>query len=687
MEDEGLEDWDDAAFVEELIQVQERVISDSQPPLKPEPPPSSSITYSPPRHLSQRSNAVSSSSALPPRVWTSQRLDKNPEIGRLKMAAASSSSALPPCVSGNSGCDKEHEIGRLKMELGHVLKQLSDYEQECSELKKERDKKDEQLQFVLSRNEKKDGAARNSDSANLESSVQLQMARGSSHQPSSQVHIGESTSKATGVQTDETSASAQAIHNDDQHISDNLSKKLLAIWGSPNEQELGKNVISNLLMACQTDFHSLSGCIGMNISSKLRMDTAGDEGSCIAASQNMHISRNPEVAKVSHLYSVLTKVNNGMMKLDALFQPLVDLCSLKNVVIVQASLHILHVFLKHLLSLERQVEGRVNVMVEGLVRRNQTSYVDSLPFGMDFYAETESKSGDWNNGVANLVSRVDWVSLSELIIQTAMRNTEHSLRLQAVSIMNVIVMKSNAFMEREMFGRTLVFEMIAKLLAKEAGFEVRKQAVQLLYMLLNCPKILVKFCSGYKEEMDAGAMDENAEDALTFQKYCMILQGLADCLACCGHCLEELILCRNAVLLLAFLASSGISGFEILASHKLLQDANFLMLILQVLAAEADQTAVNTKQQHQLYKERTLLVREALILLNRLASNPSYSATVLHVLTNSRDMASLAIDVASRLSRKDQIYEKFECRPESDVGDLARVFKKRVFTYLGDNIF
>lgn len=83
---------------------------------------------------------------------------------------------------------------------------------------------------------------------------------------------------------------------------------------------------------------------------------------------------------------------------------------------------------------------------------------------------------------------------------------------------------------------------------------------------------------------------------------------------------------------------------------------------------------------------RTLLIREALILLNRLASNPSYSATVLRVLTSSRDMASLAIDVASRLSRKDQIYEKVDSRPESDIGDLARVFKKRVFTYLGDNI-
>lgn len=109
--------------------------------------------------------------------------------------------------------------------------------------------------------------------------------------------LGVSTSKSAGVQTDETTASAQPIQNDDHHVSDNLSKKLLAVWGSPNEQELGKNVISNLLKACQTDFHSLSGCIGMNISSKL---TA-------VASQNMH-DHKPEVAKVSHLYSVLTEV-------------------------------------------------------------------------------------------------------------------------------------------------------------------------------------------------------------------------------------------------------------------------------------------------------------------------------------------------------------------------------------------
>lgn len=45
---------------------------------------------------------------------------------------------------------------------------------------------------------------------------------------------------------------------------------------------------------------------------------------------------------------------------------------------------------------------------------------------------------------------------------------------------------------------------------------------------------------------------------------------------------------RNAIVLLAFLASSGKSGFEILVYHKLSKDANFLMLILQVLVSEMD---------------------------------------------------------------------------------------------------
>lgn len=67
---------------------------------------------------------------------------------------------------------------------------------------------------------------------------------------------------------------------------------------------------------------------------------------------------------------------------------------------------------------------------------------------------------------------------------------------------------------------------------------------------------------------------------------------------------QELKLRRIAVLLLAFLASSGASGFEILVSHKLFRDANFLMLILQVLASEVDTEPAVNADQAQIFKER-----------------------------------------------------------------------------------
>jgi len=86
---------------------------------------------------------------------------------------------------------------------------------------------------------------------------------------------------------------------------------------------------------------------------------------------------------------------------------------------------------------------------------------------------------------------------------------------------------------------------------------------------------------------------------------------------------------------------------------------------------------------------RTFLIREILILLNRLVSNPLYSAAVLRGLTTTRDMASLTIDVATRLSRKGKQNEQQDSMVkhirETEIVQLARHFKKRVFTYLGDD--
>lgn len=82
------------------------------------------------------------------------------------------------------------------------------------------------------------------------------------------------------------------------------------------------------------------------------------------------------------------------------------------------------------------------------VNMDQMSYACSL--GMKFsYPETQSKNGIWNNGIATLFSHIDWVSLFEVILQTAMKNSKPGVRLEAVSIMNMIIMRSNPFIERE----------------------------------------------------------------------------------------------------------------------------------------------------------------------------------------------------------------------------------------------
>ena len=59
---------------------------------------------------------------------------------------------------------------------------------------------------------------------------------------------------------------------------------------------------------------------------------------------------------------------------------------------------------------------------------------------------------------------------------------------------------------------------------------------------------------------------------------------------------QALELRKNVIMLLAFVASSGKSGIEILVNHKLSREANFLTLILQQLVSEIDlEAAVDTE--------------------------------------------------------------------------------------------
>nr|XP_023905325.1 uncharacterized protein LOC112017089 isoform X5 [Quercus suber] len=658
MSEEGFEEWD-ADFLDQLIHVEELALTSTkqQQPLRTTTSYSSSsqthhninnptntmMSYSPPRQLSQR-------------------------------------------VSFD---DKQLEIDMLKRELGHVSKQLTDLEQECLELRKERGKKEEQLQ-IFSKNEVKDVDARSTKSTTFchngreygalnhhRVRRKFQNAISLNNQAGSQIDRAMPAYKAIGIQTEKAGDPGQVTMDVDPAACQALTEKLLAIWGSPRDQKLGRNLINKLLVTCQTDFHVLFAWMSVSVP-KRTMDSLKDGSlSDVALTSHLHSFHTPEAAKVSHLYSVLTKISIGMVQLEALFEPLLDLCILKNVVIVHRSLCILRVFLTDLLSLERKSERRDNVTVGGLLcgsyivdfngldrvlscaSRNEKNYAGYTPLGIRLpNAEIPCMEGPCNRDIAISVSCVDWVSLFEAMHQIIVRNTEECVRLEAVSVMIVILMRSNAYMEREKFGKATVFESLSQLLRKEAGLRVQRHAVHLLYLLLNCPKLLVMFCSGSNEGVTAAVpVDDDARP----QKFIKVLQGLADCVACSGN---------------------GI---------QLYREANFLMLILQVLVSEIDieETAVCVESP-EIFKERTLLIREALILLNRLVSNPAYSVTVLWVLTNSRDMASLTIDIATRLSWEYQKHGHSDCitrlMRESEIVNLARVFRKRVFTYLGHNI-
>eukprot|EP00257_Ricinus_communis_P016373 XP_015574532.1 uncharacterized protein LOC8278527 [Ricinus communis] len=703
MKEESFEEWD-ADFLDQLIQVEELALSSSSTnplliPSQPTTTATAATTFSiqPPQQQHYHHNTCFSYS--PPRELSQKPIDFHNNNNGL--------SFFTPPFSLPQQTHKDQEIDRLKRELGTVSKKLSDLEQECLQLRNERNRKEEEIKFVYSRTAEKD----NSVHTNLECGVLTEKSHGatkqSRHAKALETEIGypirlaTSSSKGIGVQTDKVGELSNLDLNGDLPSQENLSDKLLGIWSSASDQKLGRNLISKLFMACAVDFHFLFGHMSMNASSESGEFRLGESSSSAALQYHMHSFDVSEAAKISYLYSVLIKVSNGLLHLEAMLGPLIDLCRLENVAILCSSLSILHMFLKQLLFSGRKLGERDTVKVEGAksgnnfkdrglfrVNEEDAPFPSYETFGTKFCdPQHVCKKGFSDADIGLPFSCVNWVSLFELLHQIAVRKTQGRVRLEAISIMNVILLRTNAHAEREIFGQAPVFESIAQFLKREAGSYVQKESLDLLFLLLNCPKLLSVFHSGCKEG-DIAANDAN--NASTRKGFSAILEGLADCIACSGNDIEDIQLRKRAVIMLAFLAASGKSGFEILVNHKLHGGKNFLMLILQVLISEMDVEMSVSSESAESIKARVLLMREVLILLNRLVSNPGYSAVVLQVLTASREMASLTIDIVTRLSRKDQILRLSDSitrqMRESEIVDLARVLKKRVFTYLGDTI-
>ncbi|KAL6979922.1 hypothetical protein U1Q18_021577 [Sarracenia purpurea var. burkii] len=158
--DEGFEEWD-ADFLDQLIQVEEFALSSTNPThhrIQPPPPSSSHFASLPPSsHFASLPPYTTApfveASYSPPRELSQRVRDGNTKHFDNSFSAIDRSAADSARGSHNP---KEEEIERLKRELGRVSKQLTHLEQDCLQLRKERDKKEEQLKSVFSQIEAKE---------------------------------------------------------------------------------------------------------------------------------------------------------------------------------------------------------------------------------------------------------------------------------------------------------------------------------------------------------------------------------------------------------------------------------------------------------------------------------------------------------------------------------------------------
>lgn len=270
----------------------------------------------------------------------------------------------PPKPSNSNNKDFEtHRFKQEQRESGCASKQNTNLEKECLQLKKERDKDENQPKFVSSENEEDN--ARTKRSKTVDNGRDFGIRAPEHRKASLKFQIGvssnnmtvETTAKANGVETEivnHQEAQDPPTPSGDLSAYLDLSQKLLTVWGSPSEKVLRSDVISNLFASCQKDLRILYGCMSSSppseITRKLLTDVSSSRVSLRFVNDCFHT---PEAAKVSHLYHVMTKIADGTGVLETLIPPLLDICSMENVVIVHSSLCILHTLLKLLLELEK----------------------------------------------------------------------------------------------------------------------------------------------------------------------------------------------------------------------------------------------------------------------------------------------------------------------------------------------
>ncbi|KAM0823579.1 hypothetical protein ACQ4PT_070784 [Festuca glaucescens] len=668
----------------------------------------SGYAFSPPRELSQRPAAEEESDCQIIEAMGPASTDRARSVLPRDARAASQTRVKSLPRGRQARATESKSAQEIKRELERVLKQMNDMKNENTELKKGMKNKDLEI-------EAKEAEIHNLKKANLGCSskdicstrmdidhtpANEALQAGGSYRTSTRradklngkykdlcsSRDGTSTSgayleenahlelksnkcmdnKAKGVQTD--------LPVNNEHLEhkkvpiNNISSSLCAIWGRPANSMLGRSLISKILASCSEEMLTLLQ--STKLPDKCENSSEG--------SSSMHNA-------ISEVYDIIIKVNSDAVPVQTLLEVLLNLCVVGNVVVVGRALRILYSILQNLLTHGIKSNQRNNVIIGTNVNSNMemesNNTLLNVP-GMENLVRSEDGLHIGNMFLPSIF----WPSFFTAVLQIALKYSEESIRVDALSIVILVARTSDPKVEREKFGFTSVMESLHPLLQKENGLLVKKHSVHLLFLLLNCPTMLKLLCNGGtdgSEVMEAvGSENDRSQQAIS-----TVLQDLSECLTCEATSSLGLKLCRLVVNLLAYIASSGKLGYQVLLGSVTANGSSFLELIMEVLASQMEQEVDFSTEAHELLKERYLLMREALILLNRLASHAMFSKPTLEVLVGSGNQcASLTIDTANRLPQRSKypLRHLAEINPQmaNDLAELAQKFRSRVYGFL-----
>ncbi|XBH76687.1 hypothetical protein VPH35_103288 [Triticum aestivum] len=643
--------------------------------------------FSPPREFSQRPSSSAAAGDSDCQITGAAGPDRPRGAPRERDARAPTQAhgervkAVPPRGRlPRAAKEKESKSAEeLRRELERTLKQMNDLKNEHVELKKGMKEKDLEI-------EAKEAEIHNLKKANVDiSSKEMDIdqpchtpanealhARGSCWTSTKRVSLEESAHaelernkskdiKTKGVQTDLPLSSGHLERK--KVLMNNISSNLCAIWGRPANSMLGRSLISKILASCSEEM--------LTLFQSARLPDKCETSTEASSSMNNAISE---------VYDTIVKMNSDTIPIQTLLEALLNLCVVGNAVVVGRVLRILHSILQNLLTHGTRSNQRNNVSIETYVDNNIEMERNNQEHSSALLNTPDQEEDGLHIGNMFLPCTF-WTPFFTGVLQIALKYSEEGIRVDALSIMILIVRTSDSKGEREKFGFISVMESLHQLLQKENALLVKKHSVHLLFLLLNCPVMLKMLCSGGKdgsELMETVGCENEPQQAIN-----SVLKDLSECLTCEATTSLELKLCRLVVNLLAYIASSGKLGYEVLLGSVTAHGASFLELTMEVLASQMECKVDFSTEVHELLNERYLLMREVLILLNRLASHAMFSKPTLEVLMGSKRCAGLTIDIANRLPQRSK-YPLRQLNPQmaNDLADLAQKFRSRVYGFL-----